>query len=235
MDDKLHFMVDARLITQLGEQLVPSDMMALAEVVKNAYDADATVVLIDYYPNSASPYLIIEDDGDGMTADELRQGWMTIGTSLKERNSRSPRFLRAMAGRKGVGRFAVQRLGGKLKLRSTTEGINYALELDFDWDLFNTGIALESILHAMSTPRMDQNKHGTKLVIQQLHRAWSREDFEKLLRDLITIQAPHETRREMACQDNSDPGFEVIGQSSSTIGSWIRQPLPKMLLLLDVN
>ena len=77
----LPFTVDAELLRELGERLVGKPHIALAELIKNSYDADATRVTVKFFPDEN--YIEVSDDGHGMTFDEFRDFWMRIGTTHK--------------------------------------------------------------------------------------------------------------------------------------------------------
>jgi len=111
---RLTFSVEARLLRELGERLVRSPEVAIVELVKNAYDADASRCTLRHESGS----IWVEDDGHGMTLDEFRTVWMRVGTSSKESTATSRRFGRETTGEKGIGRFAVRFLGPSLALES---------------------------------------------------------------------------------------------------------------------
>jgi HSP90 family molecular chaperone len=77
----LSFSVESRILRELGERLVKQPEVAVIELVKNAYDADATECAVSYDPSRS---VIVQDDGVGMTLQRFRDGWMRIGTSSKE-------------------------------------------------------------------------------------------------------------------------------------------------------
>jgi len=111
----LRFAVDCRLLFELGEQLVARKSVALAELVKNAYDADATKVTVALVNvTQSSGKITIADNGSGMTLETIRSAWMRIATDEKHRNPRSKNFGRPRAGAKGIGRFASRRLARQL-------------------------------------------------------------------------------------------------------------------------
>lgn len=216
------FGVDARLITQLGEQLVPSDVMALAELVKNSYDADATTVTVTY--DSVARSLAIEDNGTGMTRDDFIQGWMTVGTSGKEREQVSPLFGRARVGRKGVGRFASQRLGQTMLLRTVPRSKDAGIEIAIDWTEFEAGHALGSVEHKATVIGPGESEQGTSLMIGSLMRDWREADFREVLADLAEIQAPPEEWRLAHGTARRDPGFEATfvfdGEPIPVVREW---------------
>ena len=139
----VRFSVDAGLISRLGRELVARQETAVAELVKNAYDADARQVTLTFSEADApGGRLEIQDDGLGMTREQLIAGFMRLSSSEKVEHPTSPRYKRQRAGRKGIGRFAVQRLGNKLTIRTQTKDSPTALEVMIDWDAFAMGLDL---------------------------------------------------------------------------------------------
>src|SRR5215213_167866 len=128
----LHFSVEGRLLRELGERLVKEPEVALVELIKNAYDADATICHVTI---SLPEFIQVRDTGHGMTLDEFTTGWMRIGTSSKESEHLSRGFGRVITGEKGIGRFAVRFLGTQLDLMSVAfdrkRGIRTRLEACF--------------------------------------------------------------------------------------------------------
>jgi len=97
-DEFIEFSVDAALLKELGERLVGKPHIALAELVKNSYDADATKVRISFDKDAIE----VTDNGDGMSRGEFRNFWMRIGTTHKQL-SPTTRLNRTVSGSKGVG------------------------------------------------------------------------------------------------------------------------------------
>ena len=110
----------ARLITMLGDQLIKNELIALVELIKNSYDADASWVKVSFidftadYSLTATSKIVIEDDGCGMNADILKNHWLNPATPEKLRrkavNARTGKG-RILQGEKGIGRFAIFKLG----------------------------------------------------------------------------------------------------------------------------
>lgn len=115
----------ARLITMLGDQLIKNELIALVELIKNSYDADASwvkVSFIDFAPDyslTATSKIVIEDDGCGMNADILKKHWLNPATPEKLRrkavNAKTEKG-RILQGEKGIGRFAIFKLGKTIKI-----------------------------------------------------------------------------------------------------------------------
>ena len=212
------FEVDAGLLFQLGEQLVARRSVALAELVKNAYDADATrvTVLLD---NVTSPNgtIIIDDNGAGMTFEEVRDHWMRIATPDKVDNPISSRFGRPRTGAKGIGRFAARRLSRKMTLHSVAareDGSKERVIIDFDWENeFQAGKNLTQIdITYAQEPVDDEMATGVMLFLEKARNVWKEDDVSNLQRDLFTLASPFPQDTEPPAPGygkyEPDPGFE---------------------------
>ena len=103
----MRFSVDSGIINRLGNELVGKRETAVGELVKNAYDADAEEVnLIFERAWTPGGTLRIEDTGNGMTREQLINGFMRLSSASKVKEPYSPVYHRARAGKKGIGRFA---------------------------------------------------------------------------------------------------------------------------------
>lgn len=121
MAKKISFRTNSRHISQLGRELVTDFVTALTELIKNAYDADADGVKIIFENiNSNNGKIIIVDTGSGMTQNDVENKWMVIGTNNKVRDNFS-KLGRKRVGKKGIGRFSVERLAENVSIYSFTE------------------------------------------------------------------------------------------------------------------
>jgi HSP90 family molecular chaperone len=124
-DKKLHFEVDSELLLQLGEELVARRSVALGDLIKNAYDADATEVTVEFRDVSRlGGQIVVTDNGEGMTFETIQNSWMRIATTGKREEPLSKRFRRPRAGSKGIGRFAARRLAEQLELVSIANAVS---------------------------------------------------------------------------------------------------------------
>lgn len=113
------FTVDTGLFRQLGELLVGRDSTALVELIKNAYDADATAVVLrgENLGDLSRAVLTVADNGTGMTEAQFRRGFLRLAARGKATGERrSPVYRRRYTGEKGVGRLAAHKLAALLEV-----------------------------------------------------------------------------------------------------------------------
>ncbi|MFW0161466.1 ATP-binding protein [Actinomyces sp. SKVG-SVH-4(1)] len=127
----------ARLLRTLGSDLISSDKVAVIELVKNSYDADASVVLIRFHGplEEAEGRIEVWDDGHGMDVATLQRSWLDIATDTKRRRPRSAGGRRVL-GEKGIGRLAAARLGHEMMLVTRMTNTD-EVKLLIDWTDFD--------------------------------------------------------------------------------------------------
>lgn len=211
--DKEHvrFSVDAGLINRLGKELVGKGETAISELIKNAYDADATKVDL-VFKNALKPggTLIIDDDGVGMSYEELINGFMRISSSDKIHNPVSHKYKRRKAGRKGIGRFATQRLGRELTIITQTNDMDLAIRAFIKWDEFLTDRNLTDICFSINfIPKTKKN--GTTLIIDSLNDGWSDAAIKRAYKytENLLIPEPLSSERKKWDMERNDPGFKA--------------------------
>lgn len=229
---QLSFSVDSGLLFELGEQLVAKPSIALAELIKNSYDADATRVKVRF-ANVGVPggTITIADDGHGMTFEEIEHGWMRIASSSKKAFMSSRRYKRPLTGAKGIGRFATRRLGAVLNLRSVVQLPNNrreAIFVSFDWSAFVSGAEISDIpVRYKRIPVSSECPTGVTLKILRAHDSWKNEDIENLKKDIVGLVSPFPIRPSLDNQDR-DPGFNIVlevdgEEFDPTVGSNLSQ------------
>lgn len=206
--ENVRFFADAGLISRLGRELVSRKETALAELVKNAYDADATwVEMVFEDADEPGGSLEIVDNGGGMTREDLVEGFMRLSSTLKVREPVSPRFHRQRAGRKGIGRFAVQRLGRRVVITTQTLDAPRALRVAIDWDRFEAGQDLSAV--ASRVEEVDKERpEGTTLLIEGLMDEWTDAAVRRAYRYVSDLLQPFPLTARTA-RSKSDPGFRV--------------------------
>lgn len=184
----------ARIIRTIGDQLISGAEAAVIELVKNAYDADAARVDIVFRPPLAvgQGSIAVSDDGHGMTLGDIQDKWMEPATSSKVGNRKSRLKGRAMMGSKGIGRFAAAKLGGRMLLRSISDGPQGRQEIlvgEIAWSDFSGDKYLSEIVIPFSA-QSTAAETGSEIQINDLAEAWSEERFEKLVAELRRLISP---------------------------------------------
>ena len=208
----LNFSIDAGLIDRLGRELMGRAETALSELVKNAYDADATIVDVNFIDtNEAGGTLTIKDNGVGMTLNQLRAGFMTISSTDKVHNPLSKRFKRSKAGRKGIGRFATQRIGTKLTIITQTLESDTAIKIVINWADYKIDTILTSISNPVEYIEKVQPE-GTILLIEHLRERWTEKDIKNVYRyvsDLLQPDYLSDRSEESGLAKQTDETFQV--------------------------
>ena len=216
MSEQLKIRPYARLLTMLGDQLIKNEQIAVTELMKNSYDADADWVKVSFenfgkdYKIQDNSRIIIEDNGRGMTHDVITKAWMNPATPNKYTKDVTDQKTiggRVIQGEKGIGRFAMLKLGRTIEMVTRPENKNEEYKLVFDFSKYDEEflkegeeekeIYLEQLNFNLETqtpkvfvPRkviVDSktfdgqiNSKGTRIIISNLHGAWSEKKFQSL-------------------------------------------------------
>lgn len=177
----LNLSISTRIISQLGEQLISDELVALMELIKNSYDADATKVTIKVDTKAETSHGIgrieIEDNGNGMTPYIMENSFLRISTNFKEENKTSPYFKRLVLGKKGLGRLAFNRLGKYVNVYTSPrkeripkdligemEGFN-EFKLFVDWESLCIDQDFDKIQAELERHNNPEPVYGTKIEI----------------------------------------------------------------------
>jgi len=140
--EKLKYKISSRATILLGREGVSKADGAIIELIKNTYDADADFCYIAFDIKNDKIYII--DNGVGMTRNIVESFWMLIGTDNKKTQHMSNRN-RVRSGEKGIGRFALDRLGSKCTMYTKHKSENLVYWFN-DWDKFEeSGKTLDEI------------------------------------------------------------------------------------------
>lgn len=177
----LNLSISTRIIAQLGEQLISDEIVALMELIKNAYDADATKVEIRIDTKIQTEHGIgkieIKDNGNGMTPHILQKSFLRISTSFKEVFKTSPYFKRLVLGKKGLGRLSFNRLGRFINVYTTPRleridedligniGDYNQFQIFVDWDKLYVDKDFNEIKAELSKSFSENPVYGTKIEI----------------------------------------------------------------------
>ena len=216
MKEQISFQADAAIIARLGRELVAKQETALIELVKNGFDADATMVDVVLEGDGENAALEVRDNGSGMTRQEVIDGFLRLASDLKVQSPVSPRYKRQRSGRKGIGRFATQRLGDRLILTTSTNPSTSSHRLIVDWEKFVGGRRLDEI--TVELEDLGAGAPGTVVRIERLRDEWSESQIRRCWRGLLSLQQPFPVAT-VENRDDADPGFVVRFLKSDRIFS----------------
>ncbi len=207
-DQSKKFRPRARLLLQLGDQLIRSENIAVIELVKNAYDADAPScsVLCRDIDDPELGEIIIQDDGIGMTPDIIKNVWLEPGADFKEQilnkgDQVSFDFAltlpqRTPIGEKGVGRFGAHKLGDSIELVTKSRDSKNEVIITIDWRDFLKERYLDETTFTVTerTPKVfTAGKTGTRIKIGALRKTWNEKTFQDLAKSVLSLASPFET------------------------------------------
>lgn len=195
----------ARLIKTIGEDLISNNVVAIIELVKNSYDANSPIVVVEFQGivdkivegkrekrviKKEFSKLIILDEGDGMDLNIIENVWMEPATNFKKK-SENVNKQRRFTGEKGIGRFASAKLASKLDIYTRKKDDN-EIVVNFNWDDFSDE---EKYLEEIKTkwfvrePKSISTK-GTILELSTLNNSWDEHQIRELRVLLSRLLSP---------------------------------------------
>ena len=211
----LQFRPRARILQLLGDELIGSPRLAVFELVKNAYDADAEtvrVVLNNIERPNAS--IIVRDDGDGMSLEIIRDIWLVPGHDHRARQRRAAkrtRLNRLPLGEKGVGRFAAHKLGNRIEL-VTRAAEKPECVVSIDWaELIRKPNLADAVVQVITRDPVvfRGSDTGTLITISELRETkWTRGEVRRLQRQITSIASPFTDRSDQFETRLEAPGYE---------------------------
>ena len=204
----------ARILHTLGDELSSSETGAIIELVKNAYDADATRVLVRFQGplEIGQGRIEIIDNGHGMSLETIQTTWMEPATLFRKRQQWSEQYSRRVLGEKGIGRFAASRLANTLEVVTRRVGEDWEIRALFDWSQFDDeqkyldqvevrweeaepaeicpGGTVQTLWGEGQTPESSELTHGTILRMEGLCAIWGKNQFETLHTGLSRLVSP---------------------------------------------
>jgi signal transduction histidine kinase len=192
----MHFKFSPSILSRLGEELIPNPDQGILELVKNSYDADATICEIELLnTEEIGGSIVISDNGMGMDLETLQSGWLVIGKSEKEGASdRTPEHKRLRVGSKGLGRLAALRLGTHVELSTRPKSEpNIEHSVSMCWDDYDTVDSVEDVALSPTT-QQTASEQGTKIVISNLKVKIGKREINRLARELLLLSDPFDTK-----------------------------------------
>lgn len=255
----------ARLLTMLGEQLIKNERIALIELIKNSYDADADWVKItfrnfgDNFKILPDSKICIEDNGLGMNQELIENHWLNPATPEKKRRKKTQDTTakgRVIQGEKGIGRFAILKLGRKIDIftRTKEDKQEHCISYDFSRydDDFLSEDSIEKDLYIddlrvsltnrsperivssdilLGTRKKKRLNHGTIIEISNLKGSWTGKKVEAVYRDLTKMESIFSKISKISKKENSD--FEVSIYKDDEYQNFQENYIEKLDVLLN--
>ncbi len=216
-NNKLKWRFDVNTFRLLGRDLITDRITALFELVKNSYDANAENVIIEFInvgTKNNDSKILIKDDGIGMTISDIQNKWMVIGTNSKRKDLYSPEpYKRRYIGEKGIGRFAVDKLGQRVNIRTRQKGDEKELVATINWQTYQDlaeeqrGLDLFAYSETENPPKLFTDiendfeyieptfAYGTTLEIFLPREIWTLDDIYRAYKELSRLVSPfHEAK-----------------------------------------
>lgn len=213
------FKPKAHILVLLGEELIKSPVMAIYELIKNSYDADSKNVNVKFnnIEDIENSQIVIKDFGTGISKKTLENVWFEPGSDFRKpikfdgsrQLMRSPIYWRIPMGEKGVGRFAVHKLGHTIKLTSrpanvlinelgkaeTISLMDYEIEVFIDWRTFSQSkylddVKIDWVVKTDPNEFVFKESSGTEILIENLKETWTRGMARQLKRNTISMLSP---------------------------------------------
>jgi signal transduction histidine kinase len=230
--------VDTHLFQELGDLLVGRDSTALIELIKNSYDADATEATVygEALDNVEEGFILVRDNGNGMTPEEFQEGFLTVASRSKNVGERrSEVFERKYTGEKGVGRLAAHKLSKVLEVHSIPrkgeDDERKGVDAKIDWDIVEEKETIEHVNRSDEAIEIeewrveDNQSSGTTIKLSRLRRPWSKRELGSFLDEVQTFKPPEPLSKPLPSSavekpllfespqvrdaDTEDEGFEV--------------------------
>ena len=228
----LKFRPKARLLYLLGHELITDESIAMIELVKNCYDADAQEVHVSLsdVSDKVKGRIEIEDDGHGMTLEIISKAWMEPARDNKKgengQRSRTRKFNRSPLGEKGVGRFSADKLGLHLEIVSRfcefdpkTKKVTYLspeeVVVVIEGKKFQEEAYLDEIECNWQTrppEKFGDDAHGTLLRITELRNDWNNELVQKVHLGLARLSSPLSKAKDFEIFFHSNEHPELSGK-----------------------
>ncbi|KCB47978.1 TIGR02391 family protein [Bordetella hinzii] len=187
---KYELRFDPKTIEHLGVKMYATLPPALAELISNAYDADASKVIVEFFEQNGTPKAItIYDDGTGMSSEDIQKKFLVIGRNRRqdEGDKPSPKFKRLPTGKKGLGKLALFGLAKEVKVDTIKNNLRNRFTLNWD------SLRAAQGVYNPQTDLVDQNvkrTSGTTIQLDDLKRK-SPFDIEAIADSLSRIFIVH--------------------------------------------
>jgi hypothetical protein len=243
---KLRLKFHGRVLDHLGIQMYQSPVAAIAELVANAWDADAENVAISLPENlNQGAEIIIEDDGIGMTFDECQSRYLNVGWCRRgdKADDFSPEKHRPILGRKGIGKFAGFGIAAIVRIETTSKetGEKTVFELDINQlrskEYVSTKDAEIPVLEYLEPDQTRKTSHGTRIILKQLKLA-KRPSIEQYRKSMARRFLLHQGQSQFKLLVNGQPlpeSFDLAGIQYAFPRDYRADEKPASVTDIDAN
>jgi hypothetical protein len=237
----------AHILRRIGDELISSETVAVIELVKNAYDADATRVLVRFQGllEIGQGRIEVIDNGHGMSLETIQTTWMEPATLFRKRQQHSEQYGRRVLGEKGIGRFAASRLANTLEVVTRRAAEDREIRVLFDWSQFDDehryldqvevlweeaapaeicpSGTIQALWREEQTLESSELTHGTILRMGGLRAIWGESQLETLRTGLSRLISPFFEQEKLTRHDTFQIYLELPEQFTPLSGI-IRPP-----------
>lgn len=224
--ETVNFKANAGIKDIVGKGLIYDDNIAIIELVKNSRDADASKAKIEFFQEtkiSNNSSIVVSDDGDGMTLEDIKNKWLNIAYSDKRLST--SKKAKSFAGDKGIGRFSCDRLGKELVLytKSRNSSGSY-LKVPIKWELFENKQQDEEIssidlqCHVLDKTQFVKEidnqsfQCGTVLQINELRSEWNSKKLKKLISELEKFSSDLASKFEVSVYSETEYKDDILNK-----------------------
>lgn len=184
MSSTAYFQVEPRLAVLLSETYRSSEQ-AIKELIDNAWDAEAEKVWIDLPKPMTTDPIVVRDNGNGMTEDEVRNEYLRVARDRRAvKGDQTLRKKRRVKGRRGIGKFAGLRVANFMRVEACARGRRTTLAIPRN-DLVSAAADLEGINLPIENSGCESDLHGTTVTLTDLQQKLSFPDPERLRQTLV--------------------------------------------------
>ena len=206
MTEKFYYSASAAILNRFGDELIKDHQTAFFELIKNSFDADATLVSVKFHnTKNIDGEIIIEDNGGGMSPEDIKTKWARAAGENKVRKPFTPKFNRRQLGAKGIGRFSISKLGSFVKVITKPDNSSKQYVFRVDFNDFTDDKDFDKMPLDLKEGQPGRGfSNGTILEIKKLRNKWTKRDIQKAKNQLSHLIDP----------ENQDQNFQISFESN---------------------
>ena len=192
-DDELRMTFDPQTIEHLGVRMYSTLPPVLAELIGNAHDADAEHVALTFKDTGAEKEIVIEDDGAGMSFDEINEKFLRIGRNRRaEDMAQTTQKGRKIIGKKGLGKLSFFGIAHEIEIITRKDGKENVFSMS--WEAIKTAVGEYRPTVLKNNEDCSTDNHGMTIILRKIQResAFSPEDIANNIAKMFIIDSDFE-------------------------------------------